>query len=348
MQSDEMDQMRPEQPTLSHPKIPVPVPAPKRLRERAVFFGLLTLLVVGLMAAAAATGWQETLHQIAKLSAWQILVLLGLSLLNYGLRGLRWHLFASHLGLQLSLLTNMRHFLGGFAMTVTPGRVGELVRMRWIRRETGWPVDRTAPLVLVDRASDLAAMAIVMGAAMLLSGTHISGGVPVIILALIAAFIVTRPRLLAWVAQKGHAITGRLPRIFARVRRAARSLEPFAAGGTLFQGSVLALFGWLAEGTAFYLLLHWMGADVSATTAIAIFIFSTLAGGLTGAPGGVGGAEAAMIALLALQNVPLALSLPATAIIRLTTLWFAIVIGLIIFPIAERVSKRVQNELENP
>ena len=69
--------------------------------------------------------------------------------------------------------------------------------------------------------------------------------------------------------------------------------------------------------------------------AIAIFVFSTLAGGLTGAPGGVGGAEAAMVALLALEGIPLETSIPATALIRLTTLWFAILIGLVVFPIAE-------------
>ena len=110
---------------------------------------------------------------------------------------------------------------------------------------------------------------------------------------------------------------------------------------------MLGLLGWLAEGYAFYLLLDWMGAEIAPTTAIAIFLFSTLAGGLTGAPGGVGGAEAAMVALLTLEGVPLAMSIPATAIIRLTTLWFAIVIGLLIFPFAERTSKKIQHDLEH-
>ena len=72
--------------------------------------------------------------------------------------------------------------------------------------------------------------------------------------------------------------------------------------------------------------------------AATIFTFSTLAGGLTGAPGGVGGAEAAMVALLSMQGVPLETSLPATAIIRVTTLWFAIGLGLLVFPFAERHS----------
>ena len=102
----------------------------------------------------------------------------------------------------------------------------------------------------------------------------------------------------------------------------------------------------MAEGYAFHLLLMWMGADIGFWMAVAIFVFATLAGGLTGAPGGVGGAEAAMIALLMVQHVPLEVSVPATLIIRVTTLWFAIGIGLIVFPFAERLSLRGKDALE--
>ena len=102
-----------------------------------------------------------------------------------------------------------------------------------------------------------------------------------------------------------------------------------AAGG-------LGLCGWAAEGLAFHLLLGFMGADIGLARSVAIFTFATLAGGLTGAPGGVGGAEAAMVALLALDGVPLETALPATALIRLTTLWFALAIGLLALPLAER------------
>ncbi|MFV2038068.1 MAG: lysylphosphatidylglycerol synthase domain-containing protein, partial [Paracoccaceae bacterium] len=88
-----------------------------------------------------------------------------------------------------------------------------------------------------------------------------------------------------------------------------------------------------------------LGADLSLPDAAAIFIFATLAGGLTGAPGGIGGAEAAMVGLLILEEVAPEISLAATAIIRLTTLWFAIALGLLIFTLAERHSKKVRDAL---
>ena len=51
--------------------------------------------------------------------------------------------------------------------------------------------------------------------------------------------------------------------------------------------------------------------------------------------------------LLALDGVPMEISVPATAIIRVTTLWFALVLGLAIFPFAEARSKRGAHALEN-
>jgi uncharacterized protein (TIRG00374 family) len=318
--------------------------SPRRLRDLALLFGLVLLVIIGLIGLALATGWEETMEAIGSLSGTQLLILLALSLVNYVLRGLRWHLFAIKLGLGTNALQNMRHFLAGFAMSVTPGRVGELVRMRWIRRETGWSFERTAPLVLVDRAADLAAMAILLALAVALSATGMKGSAPVAILGLAAAFVATRPQLLRALAGIGHALTGkRFPRVFARVRRAALSLRAFTGPTTLIIAGFLGVLGWMAEGYAFYLLLGWLGAETAFWVAMGIFIFATLAGGLTGAPGGLGGAEAAMLALLVLDGVPIAIAVPATLVIRVTTLWFAIGIGLLIFPAAERASKKAQH-----
>ncbi|RYH10702.1 lysylphosphatidylglycerol synthase transmembrane domain-containing protein [Tropicimonas sp. IMCC6043] len=332
---------------MSSPSLPPPQsPASQGWRDVALLGGLLCLFLAGLAGLATATGWEETLEQIRRLSWLQVAALLGLSLCNYLLRSARWHVFARSLGLPTRLVQDIRHFLGGFAMTVTPGRVGELIRMRWLRRETGWSFERTAPLVLVDRASDLAAMGILLAIALAFSTVGIGGALPVVLLALGAAYVATHPRLLAWVVTQAYRALGRWPRIFGRIRQAARSLRHFSKPGILTLALALGTAGWLAEGYAFHLLLGWMGAEVGLWSAVAIFVFSTLAGGLTGAPGGVGGAEAAMIALLKLQGVPLEVSVPATAVIRLTTLWFAILIGLAVFPIAERQSKKARHDLE--
>ena len=315
-------------------------PPPRRRRDLALLGGLFAFVLIGLASLAAATGWEEVMAQLAKLGPLQIAILLGLSLVNYLFRGLRWHIFSRRLGLPLSLVQNIRHFLGGFAMSVTPGRVGELIRMRWIARETGWAFERTAPLVLIDRASDLAAMGLILGLSLALATGGVAFAAPVAALAVAAAVIVTRPALLSGLATQFYHRTGLFPRLMTRLRRASRSLRAFSHPQTLSFAAALGLIGWLAETYAFYLLLGWFGAGIGFWQAVMIFVFATLAGGLTGAPGGVGGAEAAMVALLYMDGVPPEIAVPATAVIRVTTLWFAILIGLALFPHAEASSKK--------
>jgi len=308
-------------------------------RDRLILFALILLCGAGLVGIAEATNWRDIFGQIARLGTTQIAVLLALSAINYLLRGLRWHIFVQSLDLHPRFLANLIHFLGGFAMSVTPGRVGELVRLRWLARDADVSLERAAPVLLGDRASDLAALAILLAAALGFASLSIHGALPVTLLALGSALVATHPRLTAAAVTLAYRASGRrAPRRFARLRAASRRLGRFARPSVLVPALLCGLIGWSAEAWAFHLLLGWFGASTGFATALAIFIFSTLAGGLTGAPGGLGGAEAAMVALLALDGTPLGTAVAATALIRATTLWFAVGIGILAFPFAERAT----------
>jgi len=317
-----------------------PETAARPWRDIWLTAGLVAIMVVGLAGLAAATGWEETWASIRRLTGTQIAALLVLAFANYVLRALRWQMYCTVLGIRVGFVQTLRHYLGGFALTATPGRVGEFVRLRWIRQETGTPIERSAALAVVDRAADLAAIGLLTAVAVAFSTAGLAGGLPVAVLSVIAAIVVTRANLLIAVLKLAWRMVGRWPRIFARARRAAEALRPFSAWPVVLPALCLGGLGWLAEAYSFHLLLGWMGAELPMWTAIGIFLIAMVTGGATGAPGGLGGAEAAMVALLSLQGVPLAVSIPATAVIRLTTLWFAIGIGLAVFPVATRAAMR--------
>ena len=314
-----------------------------RVRDFAVLGSFLILFLIGLSALAAATGWEETKNQLAKLSFLQVLVLLGLSMANYILRAVRWHILSWNIGGRLPLQTSMLHFIAGFAASMTPARIGELIRLRWIARKTGLRLEHLAPLPLADRAFDLAAMGLLLGASVLVSQSNAgaAGAIPVAVLAFATACLVTRPAFLARLVGALWKLVGRWPRPFARLRKSAQSLQVLSGKEVSLPAIILSMIGWIAEGVALFLLLSWMGAEISLAASMVIFLFATMAGGLTGAPGGIGGAEAAMVILLGLNGVPMAIAIPATAIIRLTTLWFAIGLGVLTFPLAEARSRRV-------
>ncbi|HET8869797.1 MAG TPA: lysylphosphatidylglycerol synthase domain-containing protein, partial [Aquabacterium sp.] len=60
-----------------------------------------------------------------------LLAVAGLSLLNYALRVLRWRVYLKQLGHRFSMRFTALSFMAGFAFTLSPGKLGEIVRSRY-------------------------------------------------------------------------------------------------------------------------------------------------------------------------------------------------------------------------
>lgn len=296
---------------------------------------VLALFLGSLGAAFAATGWAETRAALSRLGAAELAILLLLSVGNYLARALRWHILTRTVGLPTGFRQDLRHYLGGFALTATPGRLGEFVRLRWMARETGWPMGRAAPVALADRASELAAVALLLAIALGLSTLGPATLAPMVAMALGLAWVASSPRILRHGVTLAWRAVGRWPRLFARLRQMVAGMAALARPRVALAALSLGMAGWFCEGLAFALLLDWLGSPVALWTAVAIFLAAMISGALAGLPGGLGGAEAAMVALLLMAGAPMAVAVSATAVIRATTLWFAILIGLVAFPLAE-------------
>lgn len=307
--------------------------AQRRLsRTGFVLLGFVAVLVVAL----AITGWGEATGALAALGPWKVLALCAMAGTHYLLRALRWHLMIRSGGIGTELSQNFRHYFGGFALTATPGRVGEIVRLRWLKRETGLGYTRLLPAAFADRVIELAAIVLVIGAALAVAGLGSAAAWWVVAVATLLVWIACSPRLLeAGVGLLWRLSGGRKTRLFAKLRRMTRGLAPFMRPAVVTPALALGVVGWSLEGTAFWALLHWLGADVELAAATAIFLVAVLSGTISGLPGGLGGTEATAVALLLLKGVSPETAILATAIIRITTLWFAVGIGFLVFPAAE-------------
>src|SRR5438046_2942221 len=120
----------------------------------------LVAFVVAIVALSIYAGLDEVLAHLRSVSARLIALMLGLSLVNYILRFWRWQLFGNGLGLRLPWRRNALYFLSGFALTATPGKAGEGLRLWFFERCHGYAYERSAPMFVGDRLSDMAAIAI--------------------------------------------------------------------------------------------------------------------------------------------------------------------------------------------
>jgi uncharacterized protein (TIRG00374 family) len=126
--------------------------------------------------------------------------------------------------------------------------------------------------------------------------------------------------------------------MFATWRRSLRKLQHLARPDVFALGLALGVAGWFSEGFSLYLLAHALGAHVHAMVCVFIFSFSMIVGAISILPGGLGSTEATMAGLLVLQGVPLQTAIFATAMVRITTLWFAVCLGMLALPAALRVT----------
>ena len=89
-------------------------------------------------------------------------------------------------------------------MTATPGRVGEVIRLRWLKRETGLGYTRLLPAAFADRAIQLAAIVLVIGAALAAAGLgSVAAWWVVVVAALLVGIAFRHASSRGWVSYGG-------------------------------------------------------------------------------------------------------------------------------------------------
>ncbi len=283
------------------------------------------LAAFGYLAIGIWSGWQNVVLAIGDTGIAGIGIALALSLVNYGLRFSRWHMYLGAMGQRVPAWASLRIYLAGFALTTTPGKVGELLRSALLVQ---WavPLKKSVAAFFSERLSDLLAIVLL---ALLGFAYHARGQAWIAVGAagLVAALIlVSNQRLLAWFHRSVRG-NGRAATALRHVSETLIEASRCNTAALLAFATTASVVAWAAEGFAFHLVLERMGDPLPLALAISIYATSMLAGALSFMPGGLGGAEAVMVALLVWQGMDTGTAVAATLIIRLTTLWFAVVIG---------------------
>jgi glycosyltransferase 2 family protein len=254
---------------------------------------------------------------------------LGLVSLSYAGRFLRWLYYLKVLKVSVPLGQNAAIFAAGLSMTISPGKLGEVLKSVFVRQATGAPIARTAPAVFAERATD--------GTGMVLwgfIGAFALGLSPfwVFVFLGVAVFgiAVLRSKKLSLLAER---VLLRLPLLYKlapHLRAFHGASNELLGARPLAIGTAISFLSWGLECLGVYLCAVGLGAEAGFLMVTFVFAVSSLLGVLSMIPGGIGAVEAG----LALQFVKLAgmstgLAGALTFVIRLATLWWATFIGII-------------------
>ena len=249
---------------------------------------------------------------------------LGLAVVNYLLRYLRWAIYLRALDIRVSHSVSASVFAAGLALSITPGKAGELLKSVWLNRRAGVPVSASAPAVVMERLTDVVSVGLLGLTGIVLLPTAVAlivGGI--LVVAVISGILA---------ASRYGEFALRLPVLRRWQKPLAQSLDGFRrlmSPAMLTVAVILGALAWAAEGLALWIIIVGIGEWVPPLIAIPISAAAALVGAVTALPGGLVGFEGSMVALLRQTGLGAPEAALATLLTRLATLWFAVLIGML-------------------
>jgi uncharacterized membrane protein YbhN (UPF0104 family) len=240
---------------------------------------------------------------------------------NYAARWLRWSGYLRALSLRTTRRDDVLIFLSGFAMTLSPGKIGELIKPLLLRQTLGVPLARSTPIVVAERVTDLIALGMLVGLGALPRSPL--GGALMLAGALALSLLMVQPTLAAW-------LVSRLPaRLRDKLREPHEALRDLLTPRRFARSLALAALAWGLQALALLVIARPFAA-LGVLDALLAYGAPLLAGALAMIPGGLGLTEASMVGILReLSPVSAAQATAITLLCRLVTLWLAVALGLL-------------------
>lgn len=323
----------------------IAVPTATRLVKSVLVFALAGVVLYGV--ATLASDYKRVLSALANFPGSSLASVLALVFTGWLVRGWRFFYYLTGSGESVPLGYAVAAFLAGFALTGTPGKVGEAVKGVFLKRDYGVAVTKVVGILVVERLMDLWGVLLLGSFSLLLFKGWESRFV-------LCAVVVLAAGAFLCLEKVYRPVLERLARIPFLSWICTKLLETLLAGRELMTprifavGLLASVVAWAMESVSLYLVLRGLGLSATLLQANFVYCFSTIVGALSMLPGGIGGTEAGMIGLLIFMGIPYESGLPAVILIRLCTLWAAIVVGVGFMIALMTRSGRTSNLIQRP
>ena len=260
-------------------------------------------------------------------------VILFFSLFNYGLRYWRWHLYIRRS--EKTSISHIKHcaiYIAGFSLTMTPGKAGEAMRSLYLKQQ-GVSHQTTLAALFVERIMDLLAVLLLAALGLsLLDGKQAAIATGFTVLLIVVCIVMVKlpwARVLKW-RWVNHLPT-KVIHILQFIAAMLANANKLVATPYFLLGLLIGLIAWGFEGYGLHLvMMEYTHQPIEVSVSVAVYSIAVLLGAIAFLPGGLGGTEAAMVFMLIKLGFSPAEATAITFICRIATLWFAIVLGIVV------------------
>ena len=256
----------------------------------------------------------------------------------------RWNLLLKNSNVHVPVKDNLKIYLSGFALSITPGKVGELIKSQLLKNKFGIPREKTAPIVLVEQLYNIIGIigVSILGLWYFEFGAHIiliAASLLVIILILISSkrlfekFLTLLSRI-KFLSQYTSAFSNS----YDVLRKSTR-------GWVVVYATILSIVFWLVESVIAYFVLLSFGVNhIEFLSVITTYTSSIILGVASFLPLGIGVVEGSLAGFFTLQGVDVSVALTLVIFIRIFTRWIAVSVGFVSLKLSGGFSLNAQSK----
>lgn len=244
------------------------------------------------------------------------------------IKAIRQRLILNGIGVKLTLFENVKLYVTGLSMLVTPGSGGEVIKAHFLKQNYDHSMAKTIPCVFVERYHDFLSVVILLSVTLLIFNPIESRIITIFsssLIIVVFVFIIQKKWLMV--------LENKIEKI--------KFFKKLFVNKTDFNDSLfivfkpkfmLKLLGLSMISIGFECIGVYFGfisiiPSINFVNSIQMFYTTILAGLFSFLPGGIGVTEGSLIGLLLKNGINVSQASSTTLFIRLTTLWFATVLG---------------------
>lgn len=272
--------------------------------------------------------------------------IIGLVVLGWLVIFYRWILLLKHSDIEIPITQNFSIFMAGFALSIIPGKVGELIKSQLLKTKYNISRAKTGPIIILEQLYNLIGIVTIscIGLGLMLIFNidffEISNYV------IVGAAIVLISILVILNSRKTFE------KIFLKVAKfkfiskyelsfetSYDILKNSLRGKLLFQSVILSALFWIIEAIIVYSVL--LAFDIELlefTTIVATYTSSILLGVVSFLPMGIGVTEGSLAGFFTLQGIDISLALTIVVFIRIFTRWIGVGLGFLLLKLTGGLS----------
>ena len=290
-----------------------------------IFIAILVTIVLYL--ALSIYGNIEIVFSTLVSFNWEYLpIVLAIIYLSFLFKFLKWQYYLKLIKVNIKLSDSFQIFMSSLTMSITPGKIGEIIKSYMIKQLNGTPTSRTIPIVFAERITEIFALIflIIMGFDLLNKGLIIL--IATFLLLLFSLFFLLNENVSNWLINKLGAIK-LLQKYLESLKISFSSSRELLKPKPFVLMFLLSILIWIIECFGFYLILSNFNISFSIVWSFFSYLFSIFIGSISFIPGGLGITDGSITYLLIKNGIDKDIAVSTALIIRFTTLWFALIIG---------------------